>query len=379
MAKIVTWIIVLAVLIVGGLAIFGGKDANSSVIKIGFIGPLTGDAVAYGESESRAIQIAIQELNAAGGIDGKQFELISEDAKCDPQIGGTAAQKLVNIDGVKVIIGGACSGETLAAAEVTESARVILISPSASSPKITNAGDFLFRTYPSDALAGKIAAKYALETLGVKKVALITELTDYGQALREVFKEAITNGGGEVVADETYASGDADFRTQILKVKESKPDVVYIVPQTPTPGLALLKQGKENGIKVPFMTGEVLLDRQVVKENAALLEGLIGVETGVDWEGNPKAKAFAEAHQAKFGTEPGTFAANAYDAVYLIADAIRAHGLDTEKIRDWLYAVENWQGTVGAITMDENGDPLLGENIRKIVKGEVTDLGVVTP
>jgi len=117
----------------------------------------------------------------------------------------------------------------------------------------------------------------------------------------------------------------------------------------------------------------------VVKDNAALFEGMIGVEAGVDYENNPKAKAFAEAHKAKFGSEPGTFAANAYDAVMLIAEALKMHGTDTEKIRDWLYGVENWQGTVGALTIDENGDVVLGENVRKIVKGAVTDLGAVTP
>ncbi len=379
MAKVITWIIVLAVVVIGGLAIFGGKGGESNTIKIGFIGPLTGDAASYGESESRAVQIAFDEINAAGGVSGKQLSLVSEDGKCDPQAGGTAAQKLVNIDGVKVIIGGACSGETLAAAAITQPAKVILISPSASSPKVTTAGDFVFRTYPSDALAGKIAAKYATDSLKAKKAALLTELTDYAQGLREVYKTAFTAAGGEIVADETYTTGDADFRTQILKIKGQKPDIIYIVPQSPTPGLAILKQLKENGVKVPLVTAEVLLDRQVVKENTALLEGLIGVEAGVDWQGNPKAKAFHDAHMAKFNVEPGTFAANAYDAVYLIKEAIEAHGLDTAKIRDWLYGVKNWQGAVGTLTMDSNGDPIMGENVRKIVKGVVTDLGTVTP
>src|SRR3989344_6023695 len=272
MSKIVIWIVVLAVIVIGGLAIFG-DGGETGTIKLGVLLPLTGDAAQYGESESRAIQVAVEEINNAGGVKGRQLEIVTEDGKCDPQAAGTAAQKLVNIDKVKIIIGGACSGETLAAAEITEPAEVILISPSASSPKVTEAGDFVFRTYPSDALAGRIAAKYAYEKLNVRKAAVFTELTDYSQGLREVYKEAFADLGGQIVSDETYNTGDVDFRTQILKIKNSRPDVVYIVPQSPTTGLAIIQQLRENRVTAKFTTAEVLLDRQVVGENKETLEG----------------------------------------------------------------------------------------------------------
>lgn len=383
MAKIVTWVIVLGVVVVGGLAIFGGPGGEANAIKLGVILPLTGDAAQYGESEHRAIQLAVHEINSAGGVQGKNLELVVEDGKCDPQAGGTAAQKLVNIDQVKIIIGGACSGETLAVAEITEPAKVILISPSAPSPKVTEAGDFVFRTYPSDALAGKIAANYAAEELNAKKVAVITELTDYAQGLREAYKDSLADLGSQVVADETFATGDTDFRTQALKIKAAKPDVVYIVPQTVTPGLALIKQLREKGVKAVFQTAEVLLDREAVKENADALESVIGVEPSVDWENNPKAKALRDAHRTRFnGEDPGTFAANAYDAVYLIKEAIEATAvngdIDTIKIRDWLYSVKNWPAAVGPLTMDQNGDPVMGESVKKIIKAEVVDLGSYT-
>lgn len=382
MAKIITWLVVLGVIVVGALAIFNGGGNKESVIKLGAILPLTGDAASYGESESRAIQIAIDEINKDGGVNGNNLELVLEDGKCDPQAGGSAAQKLVNIDAVKIILGGACSGETLAAAKITEPAKVILISPSASSPKVTEAGDFVFRTYPSDALAGKIAAKYAYKELNGKKAALITELTDYAQGLREVYKSAFTSLGGKVVADETYKTGDTDFRTQILKIKSANPDVVYVVPQSFTPGVAIMKQLKENKVLAKLTTAEVLLDRQGVKDNAQVLEGIIGVEPAVDWDKNPKASALSSAHRAKYKSDPGTFSANAYDAVYLIAGALEAtakDAIDTLKVRDWLYAVKDWPGAVGPLTIDMNGDPVMGESLRKISGGEVTDLGPYTP
>jgi len=357
----------------------GVREGDGGTIALGVIMPLTGDAASYGESENRAIQIAVDEINAAGGIDGRRIKLVLEDGKCDPQAAGTAAQKLVNVDKVKIVIGGACSGETLAAAEITEPAKVILISPSASSPKVTNAGDFVFRTYPSDALAGRIAAKYAYNELSRRRAALITELTDYSQGLREVYKKTFAELGGTIVADETYATGDTDFRTQILKIKTAKPDVIYVVPQTLTPGIAILKQLRESGVEAQLTTAEVLLDRQAVKDNAKVLEGVIGVEPAVDWEGNAKAKAFRDAHRARYGADPGSFSANAYDAVYLVKEAIDEVGLDTLAIRDFLYRVKDWPGTVGSLTIDANGDPILGLNVRKIVGGEVTDLGSYNP
>jgi branched-chain amino acid transport system substrate-binding protein len=364
----------------GGPIEFISPPDEGSPITLGVLLPLTGDAASYGESENRAVQVAVEEINAAGGIAGREVQLILEDGKCDPQAGGTAAQKLVNVDKVKVIIGGACSGETLAAAEVAEPAKVILISPSASSPKVTEAGDFVFRTYPSDALAGRIAAKYAVEKLGAKTAAVVTELTDYSQGLREVFKSTFTELKGEIVTDETYTTGDTDFRTQVTKIKAAGPDVIYVVPQTLTPGVAILKQLREAGVKAQFMTAEVLLDRTAVKDNAQALESVIGVEPAVDWEGNAKAKAFRDAHRAKYdGADPGSFSANAYDAVYLIAAAIEEVGLDTEAIRDFLYGVKDWPGAVGSLTMDSNGDPILGLNVRKIADGAVTDLGPYAP
>lgn len=385
------WIII-AILVVLGLVYWArqrGADEKSRApavelpagpIKFGVIQPLTGDAASYGEAETRAIAVAVEEINKAGGILGHQIELATEDGKCDPQAGGTAAQKLVNVTGVKVIIGGACSGETLAAAKITDPAKVILISPSATSPKVSEAGDFVFRTYPSDALAGQIAATYAHKELGAGKAAVFTELTDYAQGLREVYKKTFTDLGGEIVSDETYSTGDTDFRTQILKVKRAKPNLVYVVPQSPTPGIAIFKQMIENRVDTGFTTAEVLLDRQTVKDNAVVLEGVIGVEPAVDYEGNTKAKAFREAHRAKFdGADPGTFAANAYDAVYLIKEAIEKNGLDTEKIRDWLYNLKDWPGVVGSLSFDKNGDPIMGENVRKILGGEVTDLGSYAP
>jgi branched-chain amino acid transport system substrate-binding protein len=375
-------IIIIVVVLIAYFAMHKGGSGGSAVtsdsgpIKIGGIEALTGDAAVLGIPQGKAMQLAVDQVNKDGGINGRMLELVSEDGKCDPQAGGTAAQKLVSVDKVAVIVGGSCSGETLAAAAITEPAHVVLISGSATSPKISTAGDYVFRTIPSDALAGKVAATYAYKQLNARKVAVISELTDYAQGLRNVYKDSFTALGGTIVADETYTTGDTDFRTQILKIKQANPDVIYVVPQSPTPGIAIMKQLHENGIKAKLTTAEVLLDRDAIKGAGATLEGVIGVEAGVDYQNNPQAKAYAAAYKAKFNEDPGTFSANAYDAITLVINAMKANNgkVDTNQIRDYLYNVKNWPGAVGSITMDKNGDPLLGLNVAKITGSNVVNV-----
>ena len=335
--------------------------------KIGVMYPLTGDAAAYGLSFQKTTKFAADEINAKGGVNGRKLELIYEDSKCNPKEGNAAAQKLVNIDKVKVIIGGACSGETMGAAPITEQNKVILISPSATSPDVTKAGDFVFRVAPSDAFAGIVASDYAFKDLNAKKAAIISETTDYAQGLRKVFKENFAKLGGEIVADETYNQEDTDFRTQVTKVKAANPDVVYLLPQAPAKGILLVKQLKEAGFNKQLLTAEVIIGRNVIKENGAEMEGLIGVEQKFD-EKNPKAAALMAKYREQAKEEPPFpgYMSGAYDIVYLLADAIGKNGYDSEKIRDYLYAVKDYDGAVGKITIDENGDPIMEYSILQV-------------
>src|SRR3989344_3957989 len=217
-------------------------QATTETVKLGLMLPLSGDATAYGNPIRTAAFIAADEINAKGGINGKMIEFVTEDSKCSPKDGASAAQKLVNVDKTKVIIGGACSGETLGAAPIAEAAKVVLISPSATSPDITTAGDFVFRLAPSDAYAGIVASEHAFSEMNARKAAIISETSDYAQGLRKVFKENFAKMGGTVVADETYNPEDSDFRSQITKVKASNPDMIYLVPQTDTKGILLIRQ-----------------------------------------------------------------------------------------------------------------------------------------
>ncbi|MAG91212.1 hypothetical protein CMO83_03945 [Candidatus Woesearchaeota archaeon] len=371
------------VLILGACQIvqqpIGEEEAEEEVelqgsYKIGVIYPLSGDAASYGLPIQRTTKIAVDEINAKGGVNGRKLQIIYEDGKCNPKDGNAGAQKLVDVDKVQVIIGGVCSGETLGAAPITEAGRVILISPSATSPDVTDAGDFVFRTAPSDAFAGVVAAEYAISELAAEKAAVITEATDYAQGLREVFNDNFAELGGEIVSDETFNPEDTDFRTQVTKVKAAKPDVIYIVPQSEQKGVLLVRQIKEAGLTQQLITAEVLIGRNLIAENEEL-EGIIGVEQRFD-EDAPKASALLAKYkeQANQDAPFPAYMSGSYDIVYLIAEAIEAVGYDGEKIRDYLYGVEDFEGALGKITFDERGDVLLDFAVRQAKDGKIETL-----
>ncbi len=343
-------------------------------IKLGAILPLTGDAAEYGLPEQAGMQIALEEINAAGGIDGRQLEIIFEDAKCDAKAATTATRKLVDVDNVQVILGGACSSEMIAAIPITEPKKIIILSPSASNPTITTMGDFAFRTYPSDAFSASVAAEYAFKH-GWTKAAVISEQKDYAQGLRNTFKDTFTKAGGKIVADELYGPDDADFKTQILKIIREKPDVIAVYPQTAVKGLLIIKQLREAGAKQQLIGAEILIAPGATKENADLLEGFIGLEPAFD-AANTKASALFEKYKRKNGRDAPQpfFMASAYDDVYLIAEAVRQHGMNTENIRDFLYSVKNWDGAVGKLTIDSNGDPIMAFAIKQVKSGEAIEL-----
>ena len=357
----------------------GAEDADPIVI--GAVVPLTGDGAAYGTPIQRAGELAVEEINAAGGIAGRPLQVIWEDGKCDAKEATSAAQKLINIDQVKIIFGGVCSSETLAISPLAETAKVLVVSPSSTSPDITGAGDFVFRTSPSDAAAGAIAADYAYQTMAARTAAIIAETKDYTQGLRSVFRGRFTELGGEIVADETFNTGDTDMRTQILKIKNANPEVIYILPQTPAPGVLILKQLEANGVGAKRLTAEVMLVRTVVEENKAETEGLTGIEPWFDAEGE-LAEALLAKYQERYN-EPApfpSFQANLYSQFYLIKEGIEKHGLNSEALRDWLYGIKDWQHALGALTFDANGDPVgLPYSIKIIAEGELKELEVFRP
>lgn len=367
--------IVVVVLIIYGVSV--NRDKNDEV-KIGFVGPLTGDAAVFGDPISKAAALAAKEINAAGGVNGRPLKIVFENGLCNGKDAAQAMQKLIGIDGVKLIVGGSCSGEILAMAPLSANGEAVLISPSATSPKITTAGDFVFRNAPSDALQAAVMARYAYQKLGLKRGAIISENTDYAQGLREAFKKGWTDFGGQIIADETYNSGETDFRTLATKLIKAEPEFIYIVPQTPAAGSLLGKQLHGIGFQGTMLTAEAMASSDTAKESA--LEGMIMTEPA--FAPGSRGQQLLAAYKAEYGAEPDykQYVANTYDIVYLFKSAVASVGQDTAKVRDWLYGLKDWQGAGGSLTFDKNGDPVSATyTIKKIHNKELVEVETITP
>lgn len=349
-----------AILLLAGC---GGKTAEKtatnekSEIVFGYVGPLTGDISFIGRQNKAAIELAVEEINTAGGVDGKTLKVIYEDGKGTGKDATNAAQKLINVDKVKVILGGAFSGETLAIAPIAEENKVLLFSAFSSNPDITNSGDFIFRNSPSDEDGGKTAAELIFNDKH-KKVAILTENTDYAHGVRKVFKKKFIELGGEIVADEIYNMDSKDYRVQLTKIKATNPDAVFFNPQTGLSGGLAVKQAKELGINTPNYGTFVFSSGDALTNGGEALNELKFTDAPVLNKDDTRAVSFLDKYTSKYDKPASDYEIGArYDSVYLIKDAIEScKGVNTECMRDFLYDLEEYDGIIGKYSFDENGD-----------------------
>lgn len=359
MKKIIIGIVVI-ILVIIGISYFSKNSKQSAVkepIKIGFIGPLSGDAAAYGVDEKNATSLAVEEINKMGGVNGRLLEIIYEDGKCSGKDAVSAAQKLINIDKVQIILGGACSGETLAIAPIAEQNKILLFSAFSSSPDITNAGDYIFRNSPSDLDVAKGYAQYIVNKSGYKKIAIISESTDYASGVRKIFNEEVHNLGGTIVADEVFKQGERDFRGNIIKVKSSDAEAIFINPQSGITGGLTLKQIKDLGIKTPVFSVFVFSGKDAQEAAGLAANNLIYFDVaGLSAE--KKGKDFLNKFVSYFGKIGGTeySVGSRYDSVYMITNALKECSENTECIKNFLYKMDWYYGIIGRYKFDTNGD-----------------------
>ncbi len=378
--KIIAWIIVIALVIWGIVALTGKKGSDVGTtkepIKIGVIAPLTGDAAIYGEPALNVYKLAAEEINAAGGVKGRNIEFVVEDSKCNGKDGASATSKLVSTDKVQVILGGICSGETLAAIPVVEAGKVALFSPGASSPDLTNKSALFARDYPSDASQGMVLADAALK-LKYKKVAFLQEQTDYALGITKSFSTAFKAGGGEIVTEE-FPTVTTDFRTVLTKLQAAKPDMLFINTQTTPVTDRILKQITALNWKVKVFLNDVSIDSpQLVTDNAKVLEGTIGAVFQIDPNNTKFSKLLAD-YKAKYGADMPyqSYGQTEYDAVYLIKEAILAVGEDGTKIAQWLKTVKDWPGASGSVTIGADGDRVGGHSLKIIKEGKAIPFSI---
>ncbi|MER2071585.1 MAG: ABC transporter substrate-binding protein [Psychrobacillus sp.] len=343
----------------------GGSGDGGDTIKIGINLELSGGVASYGQSEDKAIDLAVEEINGDGGIDGKKIELVKVDNKSDAGEATSGAIKLITKDKVVAIIGAATSGNTVAQVEVAGKNKVPLISPSGTSTTVTvtdkgKLNEFAFRTAFIDPFQGTVAANFAANELKVKNVAIYADnSSDYAKGLAASFKKDFEAAGGKIVAQESYVAKDTDFRSTLTSLKSKNPDFIFIPGYYEEVGL-IVKQAREMGITVPLMGADGWDSPDIVDlAGADALNNTYIITAYSSEDPDGKAKAFSDKFNEKYGEAPNSFHALGYDTVYLLKDAIeRADSTDGTKIKEALEATDNLDLVTGLYSMDENHHPV---------------------
>ena len=339
------------------LAVVGCGEEERGPFRIGVMESVTGPGETYGTVAVQSKQLAVDEINADGGINGRMLELVVEDSKCNAQDAITAYNKLTDVDGVKIILGTSCSGAMLGAAPLAEKEGVVMFSGLATNPDIAEAGDYIFRTSLSDATVG-VDTGNVLWADGIRNLATINESTDYAEGVRRTTTAQFEKLGGQIVAAESYPTDTTDFRTQLSKLLNANPDAVHIASQAEASGGTIIKQLRELGYDGPIYADVVPIGTTALEIAGEAATGVKAITPDLD-PANAKAQAVLAAFKAKYEyvTLPW-FLGSAYDNVYIAAECLKKTGddQDADGFRDCLYDI-TWSGTIGDnYSFDEKGE-----------------------
>jgi branched-chain amino acid transport system substrate-binding protein len=348
------------------MAFAGPGGQSGDTVAIGAVFPLSGSVAFYGTESRDGALLAIDEINAAGGLLGKKLTLIAEDDEGDAAKSLNAFTKLTSRDKVSYVLGSSTSGATMSMTIPAQQAKVILISPSATNTDVTRAGDYIFRACFIDPFQGVVGADFAFDTLNARRAAVLYDAgADYNTGLADSFKAQFKKNGGQVVADEAYQSGDVDFNAQVTRIRAANPDVVYL-PNYYNDVALQAKQLRAQGINAPLLGGDGW-DSLIDNAGDEALNGFWSSGFAADTT-DPRGQVFVKAYQAKFNKPASQFAALGYDAMMLVIDGIKAAGtFDTAAVKTAM-AKLNGPYVTGNIRFDANRDPIKGAAILEIVR-----------
>ena len=344
------------VLVLAAVACRDGAEEEAA-FKIGVMESVTGPGETYGRVAVQAKQMAVAEINAAGGINGRMLKLVVEDEKCNAQDSITAYNKLTDVDGVKIILGTSCSGAMLGAAPLAERDGVILFSGLATNPDIANSGDYIFRTALNDAQLG-IDTGNELWADGVRRLATMTESTDYAEGVRRSTVEQFTKLGGEVVGEERYASDATDFRSQLTKLIGENPDAIHIAAQSEFAGGTIVKQLGELEYEGQLYSEVVPVGKTALEIAGAAATGLKAVTADLNPANEKAAEVLANFKELYGYVTLAWYLGSAYDDVYITAECLKKTGddQDADGFRDCMYEL-TWSGSIGEdYSFDEKGE-----------------------
>jgi branched-chain amino acid transport system substrate-binding protein len=364
-------ILIASIIVVSLLSACTPNGGGGDKVRIGVFMSTTGTTANFGISSVNGIKLATDEINAAGGINGKQVELLVQDDRSDPSEAATIVTKFVTQDQVHGIIGEVASSRSLAAAPIAQNAKIPMLTPSSTNPEVTKKGDFIFRSCFIDPYQGAAIAQFAAKTLGAKTAAIMVDRkNDYSTGLEKVINETFTKFGGKMVATQSYQEGDQDFNAQLTSLKGANPEVIFVPGYYNDVGL-IAKQARDKGITVPLIGGDGWDSEQLYKIGGTALNGSYFTNHYSPYDTDPKVVKFVNDYKAKYGSTPDALAATAYDAARIMFDAIkRSKSLAGPDIRDALAATKDFPGVTGTVTFNQNRDA-----VKPIVMIEIKDGG----
>ncbi len=345
-----------------------GANGDKVVVKIGTVGPLSGSAASYGVNILRAVEIAVDEANKSGELENVYLELCSEDTEGDWSKAANAFQKLIDIDGVSVIIGGVLSSESEAGGPIAMDAGIPTISPSSTAVDLTKGNPYLFRNCLSDEVQSIQLAEYAVDELGLGSFAILYTNNDYGVSLKDAF-EARAGELAKVVAIESFMDNDENFRAQLTKIKQAGPDAIFIGGYY-TEAAKIAQQAAEIGMSVQILGADGLCNKVFLEIGAEAVEGTYATSGFYPDDPTPAVQNFVKAYQDLYGEEPDMFAAQGYDAAGIVIKAIKGKGTSTEEIRAGIAETKDFPGITGNTSIDEEGDTIKDVLILKVEGGK---------
>jgi len=355
------------------------QDATGD-IPVGVYGALTGDQAAFGTSTVNGVRIAADEINAAGGVLGRKIRLVVEDDQGKPDEAASVVTKLITSNSVVALIGENSSSQSLAAAPIAQANGIPMISPSSTNPAVTEKGDFIFRVCFTDPYQGKALAAFVFnelksDTAGI----LLDKKNDYSVGLAQFFRTNFEALGGKVVAEQSYAGGDTEFRPQLTAIKNAKPRVLFI-PGFYTDVGQISIQARDLGLTVPMVGGDGWDSSTIIEIGGKSIEGSYFSDHYFVGDSRPLVQTFVSEYQKRHQKAPEANAALGYDALKIFAAAAqRAGSLDGKKLRDQIAATKDYQGVSGTITMGADRNPIKPVAMIKIENGKMNFAGWVKP
>lgn len=353
---------------------------SGSEIVIGHYASMTGGTAHFGQDTDKALRLALEQVNAAGGIGGRMLKVVTLDTRGDSAEAANAVTRLIDVEKAIAIIGEVASSLSLAGGRVAQRRQIPMISPSSTNPKVTQVGDYIFRVCFLDPFQGKVMARFARETLKLSKVAVLKDIkNDYSLGLADAFTKAFAEAGGTIAVEQSYSQGDTDFSAQVTAIKGAGAEGVFVPGYYSEVG-AIARTAQRLGLQVPLMGGDGWDAPDLFTIAGDALNGSYFSNHFAPDTATERAKRFVAEFTTKYGQPPTGLGALGYDALSVLVDALRrATSIEPKAIRDALATTKDFQAVTGNITMDENRDAQKSAVVLKIQGGKALFEATVAP